>query len=336
MQRVLPTFASLLLAVLPASADQAPSHTIFSPDSFWYQPIPADAPLHPDSANFVREFLRQKERYYGNVTINFTSYTSPVYYPSAETKTVTVTQWDCQHKGHLDKALAEQWAAVPVPDYAKQAEGSDAEMSIYQAATDTLWDFWKVRQVDGQWQACWGGRISNASKSDGIFTSYYGTTATSLPFIGGQITAEELAQGEIRHVMGISLVDQEDYKHFSWPAHRSDGNNPKHEPDRIPEGLRFRLDPTVNIDTLDMSPVGKIIAKAAQKYGFVVWDKAGALSLRAQNTFSYTAQGQPDPYQKLLNGTKPYAVLKGFPWDKLQFLPVDYGKPAPNLSRSQP
>ena len=31
--------------------------------------------------------------------------------------------------------------------------------------------------------------------SDGTFYKYYGTTATSLPFLGGQITAEELARG---------------------------------------------------------------------------------------------------------------------------------------------
>ena len=46
--------------------------------------------------------------------------------------------------------------------------------------------------------------------------------------------------------------------------------NPKNAPNRIAEGLRFRLDPAVNADALKMHPVGKIIANAAQKYGFVV------------------------------------------------------------------
>ena len=99
-------------------------------------------------------------------------------------------------------------------------------MSIYQASTDTLWEFWKARKVNGKWQGCWGGRLAYASKSDGTFESYYGTTATSLPFIGGQITAEELQRGSIKHVMGISLVELEKASIFSWPAHRSDGVNP--------------------------------------------------------------------------------------------------------------
>ncbi len=78
---------------------------------------------------------------------------------------------------------------------------------------------------------------------------------------------------------------------------------------------------------MNLSPVGKIIARAAQKYGFVVWDKAGAITLRADNPKSYTQRGQKDPYPELFGGKPSWSILQGFPWDKLQFLPVDYGKP---------
>jgi len=300
---------------------------IFNPNSFWYTPIPLNAPLHENSAAFVADFLRQKSSYYGNVTINTTSYASPVYYADANAPTVQVTQWDCQHKGYSDKSLAQQWAAVPIPAYAEAAKGTDAEMTVYQASTDTLWEFWQARKVDGEWQACWGGRMQDVSKNKGVFAGGYGTTATSLPFIGGQITAEELQRGEIKHAIGIALVDVEKFNVVSWPATRSDGWNPQNAPNRIPEGLRFRLDPSINVDALKMHAIGKIIAKAAQKYGFVVWDKAGSISLRAQNPLSYTTQGQANPYNDLFKGTPTYAILDGFPWDRLQFLPNDYGKP---------
>lgn len=300
---------------------------IFSPTSFWYTPIPEKVELHENSAAMVQEFIKQKTRYYNNVTINTTQYASPVFYVDANVPTVKVTQWDCQKKGFLDKTLAKQWASVPMPEYAQAAEGRDAEMTVYQAFTDTLWEFWKARKVDGKWEACWGGAMQNASKNQGIFNTYYGTTATSLPFIGGQITAEELQRGEIKHAIGIALVNVEKYNTFSWPAHRSDGYNPHAEPNRIPEGLRFRLDPTIDVDSLKMHPVGKIIAKAAQKYGFVVWDKAGSVSLRAQNPFSYTSLGQPNPYDALFMGKRKYELLNNFPWDRLQFLPMNYGKP---------
>lgn len=318
----------LISGINLSNADMSlPSDRIFSPDSFWYQVLPTTVPLNENTTAFVTEFLRQKKSYYGNVIINTTSYASPVYYVDANTPTTIVTQWDCQKKGYADKSLTQQWAMVPIPDYAMPAKGSDAEMTIYQASTDTVWEFWQTRNVNGNWQACWGGRMQHASKNQGVFPGSYGTTATSLPFIGGQITADELQRGEIKHVIGIALVDTEKFSVFSWPAHRSDGYNPNNAPNRIPEGLRFRLDPTVNVDSLKMHPIGKIIAKAAQKYGFVVWDKAGSISVRAQNPMSYTALGQPDPYKALFGNTPNYGILDGFPWDRLQFLPKDYGKP---------
>jgi hypothetical protein len=169
--------------------------------------------------------------------------------------------------------------------------------------------------------------MPGVSKSAGNWAEHYGTTATGLPFLGGQITAEELKRGEIKHAIGIALVETETASVYSWPAKRSDGWNPHMEPNRIPEGLRFRLDPSVNVDALNMKPVGKIIAKAAQKYGFIVWDKAGAISLRAQGVASYTALGEPNPYPIVFGGAPSWSILNGFPWEKLQFLPMDYGKP---------
>jgi hypothetical protein len=275
----------------------------------------------------VQEFLRQKKAYYGNVNLNTRAYSSPVYVVGPEVAGKDVTEWDCQKKKFKDKDLAQQWRAVPIPDFAEAAEGSDAEMTIYQPSSDTMWEFWQARKTDDGWQACWGGRMSKVSRSDGVFPKHYGTTGTSLPFIGGQITAEELQRGEIRHVIGIALVDAEHFSIKSWPAHRSDGYNPQRKPNQIPEGTRFRLNPEVDIDKLKLHPIAKTIARAAQRYGFVVWDKAGAISLRLQNPKSNTAGGGSDPYPALFKGKGSNAILDGIPWDRLQFLPNDYGKP---------
>ena len=67
-----------------AAAEALPTDSVFAPDSFWYSPIPKEAPLHADSAAFVGEFLRQKKSYYGNVNINTRSYASPVYVVDAD------------------------------------------------------------------------------------------------------------------------------------------------------------------------------------------------------------------------------------------------------------
>lgn len=301
---------------------------VFATTSFWYKPIPTSVVLHTNSANFVKEFVRQKLAYYNNVNINTTSYSSPVYVASSSTPTVKVGFYDCQHKGWLDPTFASMMSAVPIPSVAKQSSGTDGEMTIYQPSSNTVWELWvSKKDAYGKWTACSGGKLPSASYGQGIFQKNYGTTATGLPFLGGQITAEELTRGEIKHVIGIALVDVEKASIFSWPANRSDGYNPNNAPNRIAEGQRFRLNPSVNVDALPMTKAGKIIAKAAQKYGFVVWDKAGSISIRAQNADSYTMLGKPNPYPALYEYKPAYTVLNGFPWDKLQFLPMNYGRP---------
>ncbi|MDP2246670.1 MAG: DUF4124 domain-containing protein [Nitrosomonadales bacterium] len=317
---------SIYTTPIAVSAELPMVDRVFASTSFWYQPIPKNVPLHPKSAEFNADFLRQKAAYYGTVNVNTKEYASPVYTVAANVPTVKVTEWDCQKKGFSAKELIPQWSAVPIPSYAVPSKGTDAEMTIYQPSTDTVWEFWQARKVKGKWQACWGGRMQNASRNNGVFPGQYGTTATSLPFLGGQVTAEELRRGEINHAIGISLVEVEHHDIYSWPANRSDGFNPKKIPNRIPEGIRLRLDPSVDVDSLKMSRAGKIIAKAAQKYGFVIWDKAGAISIRMQNSLTYTSQGLPDPYPELFENKPNYAVLNGFPWDRLQFLPMHYGK----------
>ena len=331
-------------AVPPALPTFAPTR-VFAPSSFWYQPIPANAPLNPLSAEYAQNLEAQiVNRYGGTTAIGTSSYAAPVYfvqsvggantvtwidgmpvYPVSKLSNVQVT--DCQNKGSVDQGLVSQFQGVPIPDVAQPADGTDSEMSVYDFSTHTLWDFWVMKQNNGQWQACWGGRMQNTGEQEGIFSYSYGATATGLPYIGGEITAQELRNGAINHVMGIAIPSPAKWYDLSWPANRSDGYNLDNQTNAIPEGTRMRLDPSVNVDALPLTPVGKIIAKAAQKYGFVVWDTAGSVSLRAVGTNTYTLAGEADPYPVLFGGLAYWQVLQNFPWDKMQFMPKDYGKP---------
>lgn len=309
----------------PPATDALFTDHAFAPSSFWYQQIPANAPLHPNQVNLVKEIPRQMKAYYGTVNINTTQYCAPLYIATKDTPRFNVGQYNPRKEPGwaVHAGLAEQWKNVPISLDAKPSAGTDMEMAVYDPLNDMYYEFWLMRKTaSGGWEARWGGRIQNVSKSDGVFPGTFGTTATSLPFLGGQITAEELQRGEIRHAIGFSLVEAEHHNLFVWPAHRSDGWNPDKVPNRIKEGQRFRLNPAINIDSLNLHPVAKIIAKAAQKYGFVVWDKAGAISLRTQNAISYPT----NPYPALFNKVPSYEVLKGFPWNEIQFLTEGYGQ----------
>lgn len=315
------TAAASQSAPSPAPASGTSRLPRFASDSFWYRSIPQDAPLHPASSALVANFDRQWRRYYNNVGINTDRYAPPIFVAGPDTPLRTVRFWDCQNKGWLDPAFAAQMAAVPIPAGTRPSAGTDGELVISQPSTDTVWELWQARWAsDGVLEACWGGRLTGVSRSIGSFTAPFGTTATGLSLAGGLITPEELAAGRIDHALAISMVETKRDAQ-SWPANRNDGWVTGD--DAIPEGLRFRLDPALDVDALPISRTAKIVAKALQTYGMVVRDTSGAVTFYAENV---AAEGRPDPYPSLF-GAPSYSVLNGIPWTRLQALPVDYGKP---------
>ncbi len=313
---------------------------VFSPSSFWYTPIPTNVTLNPNSSTLVANFLQTEKNNYGTVAINQTAFSAAVYTVGANTPTVSVNADPNTYFQYVNFNRN----AVPIPSYAVAPgdafpSDTDSEITIYQPSTGDVWELWGAHKVNGQWQAAWGGEITNASSSSGIFPNPYGATATGLPNLGGQITAAELANGVINHAIGIALPDTSPGL-YCWPADRADGGGSPLTAQTvipvgtIPEGTRFRLDPSLNLSTLGLTRAGLIIAQAAQKYGFVVWDKAGAITVRVQETESYTSLGQQDPYTLSLLGVPAAdsgwgnaAVFNNFPWQDLQFLPYNYGEP---------
>jgi hypothetical protein len=286
----------------------------FAADSVWNAPLAADASLDPNSAAVTAELVRQvREGYAGNLqpTINTTQYSAPIYTVPAGQRPVRVI---------LDKPpgvateLARAFEAVPVPDHALPAPGTDAQLVVWQPATDTMWEFWRMRRGPDGWHAGWGGRMTDASSSAGVYQgSSWGATATSLPLAGGLITVPELRRRRIDHALALAIPSARRGE-FSLPAQRTDGRSAS--PDSVPEGARFRLDPRLDLDRLGLPPVVLAIARAAQRYGMIVRDRAGAVVLYAEDP-------RPlgwDPYPQLFGGSAPRELLRAFPWEHLQLM----------------
>jgi hypothetical protein len=325
--------------------------TPFAANSFWNTPLPATTPVDPNTSNYINWIQQDLSQYSGNGDINTAEYTPPIYTVPSGLGTVQFKFNDCQGKGSTPTDLMSQISAVPVPSYAQPSAGTDQEMVIYQPSTDTLWETWGTQRRSDGWYACWGGKISGVSTSSGIFPPYFGVTASGLAMLGGTIRASELQTGVINHVVGLSIIrtgsrnvgsssnDTSFSNSFVWPADRYDGySNDTNAP---VEGTRFRLDPSINVDALNITPTAKAIAHAAQNYGLVLWDTSGVVGFRAENSIAFTGQGQPNPYNAIFGSTPSYQQLAGFPWSKLQVLPAGYGKsglptpsPTPNSTPS--
>lgn len=296
----------------------------FGKSSFWTQPLPTTTPRHPSSDAFVGQIIDQMRRYYGAAAVNTTRYTAPLYVVGPDQPLITAKYSNCQLKGWTDAKFVAQLERVPLPDFARPAAGNDAEMAIYQPSSDCIWEFWKAEKRTDGWYACWGGRLPNASTSNGIFPYPYGVTATGLSLLGGVMQIEELRLGRIDHVIDFAIPESRK-SIFSWPANRTDGK--VDSPTAIPQGLRFRLDPTLNVDLLTLHPIAKAIARAVQKYGMILRDTSGTVSFYAENPLPITLSGQPDPYPSIFAGRPSYSIMNGFPWSWLRALPLNYGKP---------
>jgi hypothetical protein len=319
----------------PAPPISAPQSTIFAPTAFCYQDI-SKAPAAADSAALTADAVRQMHQYYGqptrtNVQINTLAYAAPVYIAGPNDPIVNVGYNNTDNTS-FDDGLRAQFTGVPMPVNAMPADGSDQEMVVYSPSQDKLWEFWRMKFINGQWVARWGGRLDNVSKSNGIFPGTYGTTATSLPFLAGQISLAEMAAAAagkanaIPHAIGIAFVDTK--PGHCWPAQRDDGWNPP-PPAPVPiqmEGRRLRIDPTVNVAALKLNPIAAAVTLAAQKYGFVVWDKAGSVGIRAENPKSLMVTGKPNPYPGWFAGIADYDLLDNVPWASLQAIPAGYGQ----------
>lgn len=306
----------------------------FSPTGPWNTPLPADVPLAPNSQAIVSNLVQDARGSYGLWAVNTDTYSAPIYSVDADTPTTTWTYSDCQNLPQLAPVIAGSLADVPTPAGMLVSQGTDETVAIYQPSTDTYWDFWRARQdANGNWSACWGGKIEHYSANPGIFDNPLGASASGLPFGAYLIRADELARGHIDHAINLETVHTR-ANCFSWPATRDDGNTAG--ADYPCEGQRFRLDPGFNVNTL-LNPAARTIARAMQQYGLILTDTAGALVTQAQDPRPLeAANGGADPYDKLFDPTGTgilpesvtrYLVLAGIPINRLQALPLDYGEP---------
>jgi hypothetical protein len=310
------------------SVPPAPSTAqLFAPDSVWNAPLAPDAPLDPANQVLVTTLRNTVAQ---NIAAGWgpwigTDGTSPLYTVAGDQPTVRVAL----DPGSWKVGLQQTFEAVPIPPTANPAAGTDAQLTIWQPSTDRLWELFQTRKLPDGWHASFGGAMANVSRSPGYFDTaswpglsqpWWGATATSLPVIAGTMMIDELKAGVIPHALALNIPWAKPNT-YSWPAQRTDGSSP--DPNAIPEGARFRLDPNLDIDALNLPPMTRAMAKAAQRYGMIVRDQTGhAISFFAENPVQYGT----DPYTSpggFYGGPNPAAVIQAFPWGHVQLVKMD-------------
>jgi hypothetical protein len=315
------------LAASAGAGDRA-TPGLFAPESVWRAPLADDAPLDSASARLVgglRSAVAANLAARTGPWIATNESSTPLYRVPADQPRVRVQL----HTGPWGATLQKAFEAVPVPPDARPARGTDAHMTVWQPSTDRLWEFFRMRKESDGWHADYGGAIENVSRSPGYYTtdswpglsnSQWGASASSLPLVAGLMRTDELRAGHIDHAVSLAIpVARRNV--FSWPAQRTDGRSD--DANAIPEGAHFRLDPTLDLSTLNLPRMTRIMAEAAQRYGMIVTDQTGqAVGFAAEDP---TPTGN-DPYygtNGLFDGHWPSELLAQFPWEHLQLLRMD-------------
>jgi hypothetical protein len=293
----------------------------FAPTAVWNSPVLAGAQVDPSSSQLVAQLNAEVEHelaVHVGPWINIGQYSVPVYTVPGCEPTVSV-HLDNGNDPSLEQALAK----VPVPRDAQPAGGTDQTMVVLQPSTNRMWEFWEMHRQDGGWHASWGGLMNDVSRDPGYFqgpgpSRSWGASASGLSVLGGLITPQDVSSGSINHALAMALPIVRSGQ-FARPAERTDGRVPP--PQGIPEGAHLRLDPTLNLSTLHLSPLELEIATAAQRYGIIVRDYSTTVAL-----FGEDPRGLGyDPWPQMLGNalSSPNTLWANFPWDRLQVLRMD-------------
>ncbi|HYW95795.1 MAG TPA: hypothetical protein VE870_09420 [Bacteroidales bacterium] len=267
----------------------------FSDESFWNQPVAANAESDPRSDKWIA--MLEKEPTGNNIGINTTKWTIPVFEVDSTTPVYDVKlhylspeekeNWNSkrEHFGH-----GPGFSPVPIPDNAKPDPQNDAHIAFIDRERGLAWDSWGMRKrPDGTWESntgmkydLYGSGVFNTGALDvvnGESVHFHGPgRAAGVPVIAGLIMYNEVNTGEIRHKLAMACRYSA-FQEFVYPAAWTDG----YTQGGIPEGAVVQLDPKLDLSRFDLTNGEKVVAKALQHYGAVIVDVAQGSPLYAEN-----------------------------------------------------
>ena len=159
----------------------------------------------------------------------------------------------------------------PIPD-SPRIEGYpgmawDRHMLVLDTATCVTSEFFFVTPPN-PWFDRW--TASGAVKMDlrgNAIRARGSANAAGMSLLAGMLRYDEVASGQVNHMIGISLPDISELGPV-WPASRTDGRSADPHTPRM--GTILRLKPTVDLSGLGQH--SRVIAEAMQTHGLVVGD----------------------------------------------------------------
>lgn len=287
----------------------------FSDASPWNTPIPSDAELRPDSDALVGHLVASHD---GPLHVSISPWSVPVYEVDSSTPTVEV-------RTPLSNEGEDPTFVWPVPAGATPAPEADGHMTLVDRASGRGYDFYQgMPRPDGTWDCTLcstvdlnGTGVRPPKGGSAPWYQSHGSRACGFPLIAGLIRPEEIEAGRIDHALVIAYPGIRQ-RWFRSPASTGHPNNGIiSESEGVPCGGRFQLDPSLDVESLGLSPAGVTIARALQEYGAYVGDFAGSINLYADGSEEARAYWSGDGFDDFVVRSIDLSRMRVIEWGEL-------------------
>jgi hypothetical protein len=263
----------------------------FTSTSPWNTPIPSKPSIDSSSKSIIKNLKSKAEVLKGS----FTGWTIPLFVidSQASPKRNIKTTGD-SFNPDVDPDRDGIAVDIPIPEGVWPDPKTDGHMLLIDPYVRKSWDFSRAQHLsDGSWTTSgltiWD--LDGPGYREPFSGSYwwnYGVRGSGFPLIAGLIRPEEIEAGEVKHALVFaSPINQKSrtaktkQQVCSPPASKTDGYGIGSK--YILEGARLQLDPNLDLDSLNLSPATKVIARAMQKYGMYNGDNSTDFKIYFQN-----------------------------------------------------
>lgn len=255
----------------------------FAAASWWNAAVPADAPSHPRADAILRYMRSARQAGDGCLRLagaDESEWGQPVYWSQPGDRAYAVDV-------DIARPLPEL-GSLRIPANARAAATSDEAMTVFDVEAGYVVAFTDARYdaVADRWTA--GGATVTYLASNGLHVETGRSddprnTGSHRGNNGATMMARHdlVEQGSIDHVLKVASGPEASTRAV-FPMIGSDGDSD--DPEAPPQGLRFRLRPTVDLAAMDLAPQARVIAEALQSHGFYIGDSAGVTALKLENT----------------------------------------------------
>jgi len=267
----------------PAPVVEGAPLRAFTPDSWWNTALPRNAPSNPRADAILNYMSTAKQSGGGCLRLagaGSSSWGQPVYWarPGDPEYRVTVKNGDKQP----------ELRNLRIPAGAQSARNNDGSMTIFDvqrgytvAFTDAAYDdaahTWSASGATVTYLDSNGLDVRTGQASDDRNVgNHRGNNGAVM-----MARLDEVKAGAIDHVLKVASGPEASSRHV-FPMVGSDGGS--QDPSAPPQGLRFRIRSSVDLDALGLDPQALVIAKALQQYGFYIGDSSGVTALKVEDT----------------------------------------------------